>query len=291
MPWLQVRIHTSAEHVDEISAAMSEAGASAITLQDAEDQPLYEPPPGATPLWQQNRLIALFDADTDLQRVHRQLQARLGEERLQDWSVEALEDKDWVRAWMDNYQPLRFGEQLWIVPSWMSPPDADAVNILLDPGLAFGTGTHPTTAMCLRWLDAHPPRDQTVLDYGCGSGILAIAAARLKADHVMGVDSDPQALRATRENAEKNAVANLSVYTPDTLPETPVDLLLANILAEPLLELCERFARLVRSGGHIVLSGILARQAETLLEHYRPYFHLKRFAEQEEWVCLTGTRH
>ncbi len=291
MAWLQIRVQSDPEHVETISEAMMEVGASAVTVQDAADQPLYEPPPGATPLWQHNTLIALFDADTDVNAIQQQLQTMLGSQLMQGWHVDPLEDKDWTREWMADYKPMRFGQRLWIVPSWTTPPDPGAVNILLDPGLAFGTGTHPTTAMCLTWLDAHPPQQQTVLDYGCGSGILAIAAAKLGASAVLGVDNDPQALQATRDNAVRNAVAQLNVYTPDTLPTQQVDVLLANILAGPLHELADRLAALVRPGGSLVLSGIVSNQAEALLQCYRQAFELDVAATQDEWVCLAGRRY
>ena len=291
MAWLQIRIQTAPQHVELISEAMTEAGAAAVAVQDAADQPLFEPPPGTTPLWQHNNLTALFDAHTDVDILYRHLQDTLGPQHLQGWHIEALEDKDWVREWMVDYKPMRFGRRLWIVPGWTTPPDPDAVNILLDPGLAFGTGTHPTTAMCLTWLDAHPPQQQTVLDYGCGSGILAIAAARLGAASVVGVDNDPQALQASRDNAVKNAISQLRVYNPETLPALQVDVLLANILAAPLHTLADRLTALVRPGGQLVLSGILADQADALLQRYRPHFSLDIEATQDEWVCLAGRRY
>jgi len=179
-----------------------------VTFQDAADQPLFEPPPGATPLWQATRVVGLFSHDADIPAVLERLAAALAPAPLPEWHLNPLEDRDWVRAWMDDFRPMRFGERLWIIPGEADPPEADAVNIRLDPGLAFGTGTHPTTAMCLRWLDAHPPADQTVIDYGCGSGILAIAAARLGATRVIGVDTDPQALLATADNAWRRSWPN-----------------------------------------------------------------------------------
>jgi len=250
-----------------------------VTLQDGADQPLYEPPPGETPLWSATRIIGLFEADADMMTITAQLATRLEMDELPPWRVSPLEDKDWEREWMDNFHPMRFGERLWIVPSWHTAPDGDAVNILLDPGLAFGTGTHPTTALCLQWLDEHGADHPEVIDYGCGSGILAVAALKLGAGHVWAVDNDPQALIATRDNATKNQLTgHIDTIAPARLPEQPVRLLLANILAQPLLELAEKFSRLVEPGGHIVL----------FTRHYTQWFDMAPAAQQEEWMRLSG---
>ena len=291
MPWLQLELEATPDSAEQLSELLHAAGAAAVTLQDAADQPLYEPPLGTTPLWKTTRVIGLFESDTDIPVVLTALQQQLTPEPLPPWHLNPLEDRDWVRAWMDNFQPMRFGEQLWICPSGFTPPEPEAINILLDPGLAFGTGTHPTTAMCLRWLDAHPPRDLTVIDYGCGSGILAIAACKLGARHVSGVDTDPQALLATHDNAEKNQVGGcIEACLPAEFHSEPVPLLLANILAGPLQSLAPHFAELVAPAGHIVLSGILAEQADSVIEHYQDAFDIQVVAQQEEWVCLAGRR-
>ena len=291
MPWLQLELEATPANAEQLSELLHAAGAGAITLQDAADQPLFEPPPGTTPLWQSTRVIGLFTADTDIPAVLASLEQQLAPAPLPPWHLNPLEDRDWVRAWMDNFQPMQFGEQLWICPSGFTPPDPGAINILLDPGLAFGTGTHPTTAMCLRWLAAHPPRDMHVIDYGCGSGILAIAACKLGARQVSGVDTDPQALLATQANAEKNQVADcIRAYLPADFTAEPVPLLLANILAGPLQSLAPRFAELVAPAGQIVLSGILAEQAKELRQYYQPAFDIKQVARQEGWVCLAGQR-
>ncbi len=291
MPWLQLTLETSPEDAERIADGLSELGASAVTLQDGADQPLYEPPPGATPLWSDTRVIGLFAADCDPQAITAQLSERLALDPLPPWRVAPLEDKDWERAWMDRFQPMRFGERLWIVPSWHAAVDEAAVNILLDPGLAFGTGTHPTTALCLEWLDAHGAAHDEVIDYGCGSGILAVAALKLGAGHVWAVDNDPQALIASRDNARKNGVENrLDVVAPEALPALQTPLLLANILAQPLMSLAETFADHVAPGGHVVLSGILAEQADEVAAHYRPWFDMDPAVQREEWVRLSGTR-
>jgi len=291
MPWLQLELEATPDSAEQLSELLHAAGAAAVTLQDAADQPLYEPPLGTTPLWKTTRVIGLFESDTDIPAVLTALQQQLTPGPLPPWHLNPLEDRDWVRAWMDNFQPMRFGEQLWICPSGFTPPEPEAINILLDPGLAFGTGTHPTTAMCLRWLDAHPPRDLTVIDYGCGSGILAIAACKLGARHVSGVDTDPQALLATHDNAEKNQVGGcIEACLPAEFHSEPVPLLLANILAGPLQSLAPHFAELVAPAGHIVLSGILAEQADSVIEHYQDAFDIQVVAQEEEWVCLAGRR-
>lgn len=291
MPWLQLELESTPETAERLSNLLSASGACAVTLQDAADQPLFEPPPGATPLWGATRVVGLFEADADIEAVLRALASALAPAPLPDWHLNPLEDRDWVRAWMDDFRPMRFGERLWIVPGETAPPDPGAVNIRLDPGLAFGTGTHPTTAMCLRWLDAQPPRARTVIDYGCGSGILAIAAARLGARHVHAVDTDPQALLATADNARRNAVADrIAAWLPGDFPGEPADLLLANILAGPLVSLAPRLAELVHPGGDIVLSGILAEQADAVREAYAGAFDIARVAQEEEWVCLAGRR-
>jgi len=290
MPWLQVRCTTQPRHVDELSEWLSAHGALSVTYEDAANQPLYEPPPGQTPLWQHTIVTGLFEADIDSEALGQALQ-RKPEFGIESLHIELLEDKDWVREWMSHYQPMQFGEQLWIVPSHHAPPDPGAVNIILDPGLAFGTGTHPTTAMCLCWLAAHPPEQQTVIDYGCGSGILAIAAARLGAARVIAVDNDAQALLATRGNATRNQVATY-IECRDVEPPLQIqcDTLLANILAGPLIGLAPRFSALVRPGGNIVLSGILAGQAGDVRRAYEPWFDFQPIQQQDDWVLLNATR-
>jgi len=294
MSWLELKIDCTPEEVERLSEALGEAGAAAVTWQDAADQPLFEPPPGETPLWASVRVTALFEADADIEAAAAEVGRLLGTP-LADWRVDPLEDRDWTRAWMENFQPMRFGERLWICPSWHTPPEPGAVNILLDPGLAFGTGTHPTTALCLEWLDAQARAGTlagaTVLDYGCGSGVLAIAAALLGAQIVWAVDNDPQALIATRANAAANGVGErLAIGAPEDLPQQTLDVLVANILAGPLVELAPRFAELTRPGAPLALSGILDSQAETVAAAYGPWFELARPAARGEWIRLEGYR-
>ncbi len=211
---------------------------------------------------------------------------------LPEHHVEEIADQDWERSWMDNFQPMRFGRRLWIVPSWHAAPEPDAVNLLLDPGLAFGTGTHPTTALCLEWLDGQELAGRQVLDFGCGSGILAIAALLLGAERAVGTDIDPQALEASRDNASRNGIepARFPVYLPADLPQRQADVLVANILAGPLVSLAPQLTGLVRPGGLLALSGILAEQAEEVRAAYSAHFDLDPTAEREGWIRISGRR-
>lgn len=290
MPWLQLVLDVPSESAEPLSERLSLSGALAVTFQDAADKPLFEPEPGTTPLWDLTRVIGLYDAGVDIEAVARGLETE-GVLPTGSWRIAQLEDKDWDRAWMDRFQPMRFGERVWIVPSWYTPPDPEAVNILLDPGLAFGTGTHATTRLCLEWLDAHPPEGLMVIDYGCGSGILAIAAAMLGAQHVWAVDNDPQALTATRQNADRCGVASLiTTSLPGAFDAPPADVLVANILANPLIQLAPLFARSVRPEGSVVLSGILPEQAESVANAYRDAFEMNSPTILDGWARLEGRR-
>lgn len=292
MTWIRCSLELDDLDSDAVTLVFEGCGAISITLQDAADQPLFEPPPGVIPLWSKMNLMALFDVGTDVDLVRIQLADRFGVASADRMIVDEVDDRDWVRAWMDGYAPMRFGERLWIVPTGFDTPDPDAVNLLLDPGLAFGTGTHPTTALCLEWLDAHPPVDQVVIDYGCGSGILGIAALKLGARNVWAVDNDPQALIATLDNAQRNGVAaKITTALPGDMPEYQADLLLANILANPLIELAAHFAGLLGDGGDLVLSGILAEQAASVSAAYQPDFVVQPAEQREDWVRLSGRRH
>ncbi len=293
MPWLQITFECEKSHTEALEDALLTIGASAVTLRDAADQPVLEPGVGETPLWTEVKLTALFDAQVDTDRVLLELITLLPFD-LPSLRIEILEDRDWERSWMDHYQPMLFGERLWICPSWQQPPQSDAVNLLLDPGLAFGTGTHPTTSLCLQWLDSWNLKGQTVVDYGCGSGVLAVAAILLGASHVVAVDNDPQALDATLENARRNYCADkIQVQTPEQALErkiAPVDVVLANILAKPLMELAPRLTELVVAGGQLLLSGLLIEQAEAVKQAYTADVVFDGLAEQDGWVRLHGCR-
>lgn len=291
MPWLQLRLAITPEQAEPMEDLLLGLGAVSVTFMDAEDQPIFEPDLGTTPLWQHTHLLALFEADTERQPLLDLLQ-QLWQQPLPEYQFEDIADQDWERSWMDNFQPMRFGRRLWIVPSWHEAPDSQAVNLLLDPGLAFGTGTHPTTALCLEWLDGQDVRGLNAIDFGCGSGILAIAALLLGAERVTGTDIDPQALEASRDNAQRNGIADerFPLYLPEAMPAEPADLLLANILAGPLVSLAPQLISLVRPGGRIALSGILAEQTEEILAAYRDAFELDPVAEKDGWIRVTGVR-
>ncbi len=292
MPWLQLRLAIAPEQASTLEDALLGVGAVSVTFMDAEDQPIFEPDLGTTPLWSKTHLLALFEADVDESNLLAHLQLLAGGE-LPDYQLERIEDQDWERSWMDNFQPMRFGRRLWIVPSWHAAPEPDAVNLLLDPGLAFGTGTHPTTALCLEWLDEQDLRGQQVIDFGCGSGILAIAALLLGAEQAIGTDIDPQALEASRDNAGRNGIepARFPLYLPEQLPVAQADVVVANILAGPLVALAPQITALVKPGGRLALSGVLAEQAEEVRAAYRDTLDLDPTEEKDGWVRISGVRH
>lgn len=291
MPWLQVRLAITPEQAETYEDALLGVGAVSVTFMDAEDQPIFEPDLGTTPLWSHTHLLALFEADVDPANLFAHLELLTGGP-LPEHQIERIEDQDWERSWMDNFQPMRFGRRLWIVPSWHAAPEPDAVNLLLDPGLAFGTGTHPTTALCLEWLDGQDLTGRQLLDFGCGSGILAIAALLLGAERAVGTDIDPQALEASRDNAERNGIApaRFPLYLPEALPTEQADVVVANILAGPLVSLAPQITRLVRPGGLLALSGVLAEQADEVRAAYQDAFELDPTAEKDGWVRISGRR-
>jgi ribosomal protein L11 methyltransferase len=305
MPWLQLKAHIPPEQAELLEELLLAEGATAITLQDAHDEPVFEPERGTTPLWDETVLTGLYDDLEGLDAMLERLAAAWAEARPGEpcptIAHELLADRDWEREWMADFQPMRMGQRLWIVPSWHQPPEPGAVNLHLDPGLAFGTGTHPTTALCLAWLDALAVAGElegrAVLDVGCGSGILAIAALKLGAARATGTDIDPQALQASRDNALRNGIADtaLRLCYPEQLDsgDTPegFPVVLANILAGPLVELAPTIAGHVAPGGRLALSGILEAQAETVCEAYRAQgLSLAEPVVREGWVRLTGRR-
>lgn len=291
-PWLQLTLEAIEHSPEQLEDALLQAGALAVTLEDAGDQPVLEPAPGETPLWAHTRITGLFDAQTDIEVVKKLLRRFLHAPILPECRLTTLEGRDWARAWMDNFHPMRFGRRLWICPTTQTPPDPAAINVRLDPGLAFGTGTHPTTALCLEWLDGIDLAGKTVLDYGCGSGILAIAAAKLGAQRVWAVDIDPQALLASDCNADENGVEDhIELLSPTELPATlTVDMVLANILAGVLVQLAPEFRRRVKAGGRIVLSGILETHVEVVQAAFQQDFTLGPIRRREDWVLLEGVR-
>lgn len=290
MAWVQIRINSTNQQAETISDYLEEIGSVSVTFMDSQDTPIFEPLPGETRLWGNTDVIALFDAETDMQQVVSLLKSagHLSEETA--YKIEQIEDKDWEREWMDNFHPMQFGKRLWICPSWREVPDKNAVNVMLDPGLAFGTGTHPTTALCLEWLDSLDLNGKTVIDFGCGSGILAIAALKLGAKSAIGIDIDPQAILASRNNSEQNGVSNrLQLFLAKDAPQDlQADVVVANILAGPLKELAPTISQLVKAQGKLGLSGILETQAQSVCEAYQEQFSLDPVAIREEWCRITG---
>ncbi|MFZ5654680.1 MAG: 50S ribosomal protein L11 methyltransferase [Pseudomonadota bacterium] len=290
--WRELHLLAGGDAAERSAEALFAAGALAVTFTDAGDRPILEPPPGTTPLWEQVCITALFDGGVDPDQVWRALAAALGPGALPAGRWTELGERPWAELWREHFRPRHCGGRLWICPSWCAPPDPDAVNLRLDPGLAFGTGDHPTTALCLEWLAGRPLAGARVLDYGCGSGILAIAACLLGAARATAVDIDPQALTATRDNARRNRIAEqrLAVGDPAILAGERYDLILANILANPLLELAPRLAGLAAPGAALCLSGMLSGQWPAVAEAYRPWFELRPSTARGGWVRLAGTR-
>jgi ribosomal protein L11 methyltransferase len=304
MPWQSLVVDSDAEHAEALSDALLDLGALSVDLLDADadtpdEQAIFgepgEPAPG---LWQHNRVSALFDSDKDVGTILRDAAAGIGLKQLPRHHIETLDDQDWVRLTQSQFEPIPISPRLWIVPTWHTPSDGNAINIVLDPGLAFGTGSHPTTRLCLRWLDANIKGGESVLDYGCGSGILAIAALKLGAAHAVGVDVDSQAVIASRDNAAANQIRNAEFYLPDACPElsqagTPqsgFDLVVANILTNPLCALAPLLAKATRQGGQIVLSGILEEQATEVMNIYQQWFDFNAPIFEDGWSCLSGRK-
>lgn len=293
MAWLKIQLHDispqSAEHYED---ALLSLGAQVVTLEDGADEPIFEPELGTTPLWQNSRLTALFAADVDAQLVKLAFTDLMQqtETPIPAMTSDLLEDKDWIRAWMDSYHPLQFGKRLWICPSWHTPPEPEAVNLMLDPGLAFGTGTHQTTALCMRWLDGLDLQGKSIVDYGCGSGILGLAGILLGARYMLGVDIDPQALYATRQNAERNHITSTQydVHLPEDTPPLQAEVVVANILAGPLIQLRDQILAHLKPGGQLALSGIIRNQVDDVVAAYAPLINDIEIAYDEDWARITG---
>jgi ribosomal protein L11 methyltransferase len=291
MAWLELKLALGGLDAERVEDALMEAGALSVTLEDAGDEPIYEPDADKPSLWSDTRLTALFPADAAMDAVTAQLKTDLGVAELPPYRIEPLEDRDWAREWLKDFKPMRFGTRLWICPTAYTPPDPTAINLILDPGLAFGTGTHATTALCLEWLDSAELKDRLVVDYGCGSGILAIAAARLGAQKIWCVDNDPQALVATRDNGSRNGVTEqLHICLPPQFPAMQADLLLANILAGPLVSLAPLFVAHLKPGGRLVLSGILKSQEADIRRAYGADFAELETAVKDDWIRIVGVR-
>ena len=294
MPFLQVNIVVPSSHAELLSDELMEVGALSTAIEDAyagtdKEQPIFdEPNEPSAEIWEQSLIIAMFDADTNVDAAVALLPENMRPVK-EAYSVTSVADQDWVKLTQSQFDPIHVSERLWITPTWHEAPTDGSINIELDPGLAFGTGSHPTTFLCLRWLDANMPQGAAVLDYGCGSGILAITAAKLGAGKVVGVDIDKQAIRASHDNAAQNQV-NIEVYLPDEQPEGQFDVVVANILANPLRMLGQMLAGRVKTDGQIVLSGILAEQVEEISALYQQWFDMKPATIQDGWACLFGIK-
>ncbi|MBA2709959.1 MAG: 50S ribosomal protein L11 methyltransferase [Tatlockia sp.] len=283
--WYQLQIEQChRDEVELLSEALEETGALSITLTDKNDDPVLEPEPGTTPLWPDVIINALYDQEGIAEKAQSKISSQ-NDHLL--FSIKEIADQDWERAWMADFKPTCFGQRLWICPTWIEPPEPEAVNLILDPGLAFGTGTHPTTSLCLNWLDQAELSNKTLIDYGCGSGILALAALKLGATKAFGVDIDEQALLATQNNAANNSVSSeqLIIDFPQTL-QKPVDLIIANILLAPLLKLGKKFRELLKKTGILVVSGILDEQASELIAAYENDFSCTKKLSLDGWSLL-----
>jgi len=314
MPWLELSLVVRIEQQPHAEEALGDLGAQAITLQDAnaetpDEKAIFEPGVGELPLWPTITLNALFDADTDRRGLTETLAELLPWLEPDQLTFRDVADQNWERAWMDQFKPMPFGRRLWIYP-WNIEPPADEelvgrssascaratsasmrVVVRLDPGLAFGSGTHPTTALCLEWLDGLELAGRTLIDYGCGSGILAIAALKLGAARAVGVDNDPQALTASADNAERNGVSErLALFLPEDVDVEPAEVFIANILAGPLSELAPTFAAAAQPGAPFAISGILVGQQDELLQRYAEWFEELRVDTREDWVRISGRR-
>lgn len=293
--WLSVRLLADAVRAEALSEALMDAGALSVSIEDADAGTPQEKPQFGEPghineqLWDHSCVVALFDADTELAVALAEAAGAVGFDAVPPFTVEEVAEQNWVQLTQAQFDPIRINERVWIVPSWHTAPDADAINIVMDPGMAFGTGSHPTTRLCLEWLTRTVTPGVSLLDYGCGSGILGIVAARLGAAPVLGVDIDPHAVEASRANAERNGVA--AEWRDSTLPIAgQFDMVVANILTNPLCVLAPAIASHVKPGGRLALSGVLAEQAQRVIDAYAPYIPLQVGAEQEGWIRLEGQR-
>ena len=291
MSWTELHIATSADQAVRLGEELTDFGAKAVTFHDGGDQPLYEPAPTTPRVWEETIVIGLFEKQQMNDTLVHYFETQKNAGRAHAISVKDVQETDWVRLSLETFKPMCFGQRLWICPSWYAPPQPEAVNVILDPGLAFGTGSHATTALCLEWLDQQVNAGQ-VIDYGCGSGILGIAALKLGATQVYAIDNDPQALLSARNNAEQNKIKTTDFITlfPEEQAIPPADIVIANILAKPLIDLAPQLAALTKMGGYIALSGILANQVQDISNAYRPWYNMQQPVFKGEWALLAGIR-
>lgn len=301
MAWVEIIIEVALDQAENLSDALMEAGALSVSVEDADEGTDAEKPifgePGMEPednAWERSRVIALADTDIDHAQLVATAAAAISLTPTPTFTTRSVEEQDWVRLTQSQFEPIHIGKNIWVVPSWHEVPDANALVLELDPGLAFGTGSHPTTRLCMEWLEAHAPKDITVLDYGCGSGILAMVAKKLGAQKVVGVDIDPQAIESANFNAERNQ-CEIEFALPEAFGDTypsphQFNVVVANILSSPLKVMAPMLAGRVADGGSLILSGVLARQAEEVAAAYAPFIQLSVWQEREGWVALHGTK-
>ncbi|KQW96391.1 ribosomal protein L11 methyltransferase [Massilia sp. Root418] len=300
MNYVEIVIEVARDHAEALSDALMEAGALSVSVEDADEGTDAEKPlfgePGMEPeeaAWDHSRVVALTGEDADQAAIVAEAAAAISLAEVPKYTLRGVEEQDWVRLTQSQFDPIHIGKNIWVVPSWHEAPDPDALILELDPGLAFGTGSHPTTRLCMEWLEAHPAPGKTVLDYGCGSGILAMVARKLGAGAVAGVDIDPQAIESARDNAARNQVGEIEYFLPDTFAQSAhaharFDIVVANILSSPLKLMAPMLSGRVAEGGALILSGVLARQAEEVAAAYAPFIKLGVWAELDGWVALHG---
>jgi ribosomal protein L11 methyltransferase len=300
MSWTEIVIEIARDHAEALSDALMEVGALSVSVEDADEGTAAEKPlfgePGMEPeeaAWEHSRVVALTDVDADQAAIVAEAAQSIGLAQTPQFTLRPVAEQDWVRLTQSQFAPIHIGKNIWVVPSWHEAPDPDGLILELDPGLAFGTGSHPTTRLCMEWLEAHPAPGKSVLDYGCGSGILAMVAKKLGAQDVSGVDIDPQAIESARDNAARNN-CEIDYYLPDAFAQSRhagerFDIVVANILSSPLKLMAPMLSGRVAEGGSLILSGVLARQADEVAQAYAPFIKLGVWAEQDGWVALHGS--
>jgi ribosomal protein L11 methyltransferase len=288
MSWLKISFAVKKDQLDIVSEQLEQAGAQAVTIEDAGDHPLFDLLDGEQPVWDSSLITGLFNAEQGLDAVLAELANSFTPRTLPDYQVETLADQDWERSWMDRFQPMQYGSKLWICPTWCEPPDPDATNIMLDPGLAFGSGSHETTRLCMQWLSGQELEGKSVIDYGCGSGILAITALKMGAAHALGVDIDPQALQASRQNAQLNLVSDsLQLELPENVPEqSEADIIFANILAGTLIELKSQLLGFRKPQGVLILSGVLQSQKALIIKEFEAG-NIVQVVSEGDWLMMS----